>query len=344
VSNQSKFPLVSVVIPHFNGIHILSECLDSLGKSTYPNLEVIVVDNCSADDSVHQVREKYSNIKLIESRVNLGFAGGCNLGANQANGKYLIILNNDTVHETDWIEPLVEMMESDNNISAVQPKILNYFNRDKFDYAGGSGGFLDFLVFPFARGRIFDTIETDNGQYDDAREVFWASGTAFITRRDVFQKLGGFDEDIFAHFEEIDYHWKCHLMGYNVWIEPKSTVYHKCGATLSDTSPFKTYLNHRNSILLLLTNYSGWRGFWLSIPRMTLEGISFFKELLTGRFVHAFAHIRAKSWLVFHPHIIRKRREQISSIRKISDTELKKKLYPNSIVIDYFLKKRKEYE
>ncbi|MBC8214779.1 MAG: glycosyltransferase family 2 protein [Candidatus Marinimicrobia bacterium] len=341
MNTKNKYPLVSVIIPHYNGMDILSECLDSISKSTYSNIEIIVVDNNSADDSVQQLKEKYPSIKLLESAENLGFAGGCNLGVSHSSGKYCVILNNDTIHQPNWIEPLVEMMESDDNISSVQPKILNYYNHDKFDYAGGSGGFMDYLVFPFARGRIFDTVETDNGQYDDAREIFWASGTAFITRTEIFQNIGGFDEDLFAHFEEIDYHWKCHLMGYNVWVQPKSVIYHKCGATLSDTSSFKTYLNHRNSILLLLTNYSGWRGFWLSIPRMALEGISFLKELFTGRFSHAFAHVRAKSWLVFHPQIILKRRKLVNSLRKLTDEELKKKLYQKSVVLDYFLRKRK---
>jgi GT2 family glycosyltransferase len=341
--NEKRYPKVSIIIPHYNGIELISECLESLAQTDYPNLETIVVDNASQDKSVEFITEKFPSTNLIKSKTNHGFAGGCNLGVKSATGEYIVILNNDTIQEKDWLKPLIKLIESNINISSVQPKILNYYDKSKFDYAGGSGGYIDYLVFPFARGRIFDTVESDTGQYNNATKIFWASGTAFITRKTIFDSVGGFDEDLFAHFEEIDYHWKCHLMGYNVWVEPKSVVYHKGGATLSDTSPFKTYLNHRNSLILLLTNYQGWRGLLLSFPRMMLEGVSFLKEVFAGRFDHAFAHVKAKSWIIFHPNIIIKRRQLIKQIAKLNNTQLSNKIYKKSIVIEYFLRKKTEF-
>ncbi|MDP7666347.1 MAG: glycosyltransferase family 2 protein, partial [Candidatus Poseidoniia archaeon] len=199
---------VSVIIPHWNGIEILSDCLDSLTKSTYPNIEIVVVDNASTDGSPDWVAENHPDINLVRCSENHGYAGGCNRGAAEAEGEFLLFLNNDTIHEPGWIEPLVESMEVDETVAAVQPKILNYFERNKFDYAGGAGGALDILCFPFVRGRVFFELEEDEGQYDSAAEIFWASGTAFLVRKSVFEDSGGFDESFFAHQEEIDLQWR----------------------------------------------------------------------------------------------------------------------------------------
>ena len=169
---------VSVIIPHWNGIDILKDCLDSLTKSSYPNLEIIVVDNASTDGSSEWISYKYPDINLIQNTKNHGYAGGCNIGAEQSSGDYLIFLNNDTVHNEDFIERLADFLNLNPQVSAVQPKILNYFDRSKFDYAGGGGGWIDILGFPFARGRLFLNVETDKNQYEKIRPIFWASGTA----------------------------------------------------------------------------------------------------------------------------------------------------------------------
>mgnify|MGYP002629265686 CR=1 FL=1 len=316
---------------------ILTGCLDSLRKATYEPLEIIVVDNGSADDSVAVVKEQYPEIRLLELPENLGFAGGCNHGVECSTGTYVLILNNDTTHEPGWIEPLVRMLESDKQISAVQPKILNSHHRDTFDYAGASGGYMDMFCFPFTRGRIFDELEKDTGQYDDSVEVFWASGTAFLTRRSLFLETDGFDKDLFAHMEEIDYHWKCRLMGYRVMVEPSSVIFHLGGATLAYASPHKTYLNHRNSMLLLLTNYEAMNAIFLGIPRLFMEIISIIRDAFTGRMDHSGAQIKAFWWLCTHFEVIQQRRDQIKKLRKISDTELMKNLYRRSLVFDYFI-------
>ena len=330
-------PLVSVIIPHYGGTKILEECLESLKNADYRNLEIIIVDNKSLDDSVIMVQDRFSYVKLIESEYNRGFSGGCNLGVQHATGKYILILNNDTVHENNWITPLVQHLISNKNISSVQPKIKNYNNRDYFDHAGGSGGFLDKYCFPFARGRIFNTIEKDEGQYDDPCKIFWASGTAFITRKNIFQQIGGFDETFFAHMEEIDYHWKCQLLGYEIWAEPKSVVYHHGAITLPRTSTYKTYLNYRNSLILLLTNYPAIISFKLFFPRFFMEIFSLIKEILFFQWGHAFAIMKSWLWIFFHPHYLYQRRQSIIKTQEIDS------IYSHSIIAKYYLSGKKTF-
>ena len=333
-SSQNKLPKVSIIIPHFNGEKILMDCLESLQKTTFEDKEIIVVDNGSTDNSISLVETQYTKVKIIKSSTNRGYAGGCNFGAENTNGEYLIFLNNDTIQQPNWIEPLVLQLESDKSISSVQPKILNAINKNQFDYAGGSGGFLDKFGFPFARGRIFETIEKDNGQYNDACEIFWASGTGFITRKNIFKKLGGFDETLFAHFEEIDYHWKCKLAGYKVWVQPESIIYHIGGVTLSYQSPQKKYLNHRNSLILMLTNTSKCELIKYLIPRIVFEKLSFFKELISGNFSYAFAHFKAGLWIFFNFGFIIKKRGFVKKLNPEYNTNY---FYSKSIVFEYFL-------
>ena len=199
---------VSIVIPHWNNVDVLSECLESISNTNFENFETIVVDNASTDNSVASVRSNYPNVKLIENDKNYGYAGGCNIGAEAASGDFLIFLNNDTVQEKDWISNLIKTINSDDKIAAVQPKILNYYDRNVFDYAGGAGGHMDIYCFPFARGRIFSFQENDEGQYNNKEKCFWSSGTCFMVRRELFQKAGGFDKSFFAHMEEIDLCWR----------------------------------------------------------------------------------------------------------------------------------------
>ena len=334
---NSTHPLVSVVIPHYGGTEILGECLVSLNKCSYPSLEIIVVDNDSPDDSVQFIKSNFSEVNLIQSEYNRGFAGGCNFGVQHAKGEYLLILNNDTTHESDWIGHLVTMMESNRKISAVQPKILNYDNRDYFDYAGACGGFMDKYCFPFARGRIFNTVEKDEGQYDEAIQIFWASGTAFLTRKSIFEILGGFDKIFFAHMEEIDYHWKSQMLGNQIWVEPASVIYHKGAVTLPASSPKKTYLNYRNSLILLLTNYPLLTTLKLLLPRLFLEFISLLKEILTFKWSHAMAIIKSWIWLDFHPGSLLKRRRQIKNYVYLD------LIFNHSIVKKYFIEKKRKY-
>jgi len=334
---------VSIVIPHWNNVDVLSECLESISNTDFENFETIVVDNASTDNSVASVRSNYPNVKLIENDKNYGYAGGCNIGAEAASGDFLIFLNNDTVQEKDWISNLIKTINSDDKIAAVQPKILNYYDRNVFDYAGGSGGHMDIYCFPFARGRIFSFQENDEGQYNNKEKCFWSSGTCFMVRRELFQKAGGFDESFFAHMEEIDMCWRLYAMGFEVWVEPDSVVYHKNALTLPMYSHKKYYLNHRNSLLMLLGNYSIKNIFLIGIPRLILEKIACFYSILMLDWRHFTAILRSLFWIIFHPNVIMKKRKSFSKIRTITDKKIMENMMQSSIVVKYYLLKKQAY-
>ena len=201
-------------------------------QSNYDSFEIIIVDNASSDGSQEWIKANHSDIILIENDQNYGYAGGCNRGAEQANGKYILFLNNDTIQDPNWLRPLLNKLERNDSIVAIQPKILNYYQKNIFDYAGGAGGHMDVFCYPFARGRIFLEQEEDQGQYNEAESCFWTSGTAMMVRKDIFFEAGKLDEIFFAHMEEIDLCWRFQAMGYEVWVEPKSVVYHKNAVSL----------------------------------------------------------------------------------------------------------------
>ena len=344
--NQDEFPiLVSIIIPHHNNKDILLDCLKSIYQSSYQNFEIIIVDNASSDDSINHVHVNYPEVIIIKSLKNLGYAGGCNLGAKDATGDYLFFLNNDTVLDHNCISKLVDKLRSDSKISSVQPKILNLDDKSSFDYAGASGGFMDYLVFPFTRGRIFNRVETDQGQYDDSVKIFWASGAGFLTRKSNFDKIEGFDENLFAHMEEIDYHWKSYLSDSEVWVEPSAVLYHLGGATLPMQSAKKVYYNHRNSLVLLLSNYCMWRSLCYFTLRLPLEIISSLKELVSLRPLHFLYHYLALLWIVFNFSIILKRRRKIKSIKTVSNQKLfdQKMIASFSLLIKYYVFNKKTY-
>ena len=233
---------VSIIIPHWNGVETISECLESLSKTNFDSFEVIVSDNASTDGSQKWIKDNYPKVRLLENNQNYGYAGGCNRGSEIANGKFLLFLNNDTVQDPEWLGRMIKCIEKDDKIAAVQPKILNYFNNNIFDYAGGSGGHMDMFCFPFARGRLFLEQERDKGQYNNPEPCFWASGTSILVKKDLFIQAGKFDEVFFAHMEEIDLCWRLQAMGYHIWVEPRSIVFHKNAVTLPMHSHRKHYL------------------------------------------------------------------------------------------------------
>jgi len=333
----------SIIIPHFNGIEIIDECLSSLANMNDNDYEIIVVDNNSTDQSINHIKKNFKKIRIIELTENKGYAGGCNVGAQSAKGNYLVFLNNDTIHENDWLEKLTAYMDSNKNVASCQPKIMNYFNREYFDYAGGSGGFLDLFTFPFCRGRILSQIEKDENQYDNIRDIFWASGTAFITRKDIFLEAGGFDETLFAHMEEIDYHWKCHWLGYHVSIVPSAIIYHKNAQTLKKESSYKKFLNHRNSLILLITHYNFPFNIILLTPRLILECISIIKEIITLQFHKALANIASLFWILINPVYLIKKYFSIKRIKQKSIWDIFNKLYLGSIVVGFYVFNKKSF-
>ena len=336
-------PKVSIIIPHYNNYNIINACIKSIISIEYSNLEIIVVDNNSIDKSAEKIKQKFSFVQVVKSPKNLGFAGGCNLGARYSTGEYLLFLNNDTEMKKKFLGHLVKALNN-KKCSSVQPKIKNFKMSHKFDYAGACGGLMDYLVFPFSKGRIFNTVEKDIGQYDKKAQIFWASGTCFLTKKQIFYDVGGFDETLFAHMEEIDYHWRCQMRGYEVWIEPKSVVYHHGATTLKNSSPFKTYLNHRNSLILSLTNYSLFRTILYLPLKIILEFVSFVRELLYLRVLHAGAHVCAWIWILVNPIYITKKKINVYKSRTVKDSKLiGKVIYSKSIVWMYFIRKKMKY-
>ncbi len=336
-------PNISIIIPHWNGVDVLSECLDSLNKSDYVDKEIIIVDNASSDNSPQYIRENYPDVRLLENKSNRGYAGGCNRGAKEANGNWLVFLNNDTIQEPDWLDHLVGAVGQSENVSAVQPKIRNYYTRNLFDYAGGAGGYMDLFCFPFARGRIFLQLEEDCGQYDDTIEIFWASGTAIMVCKNDFFEAGGFDETFFAHQEEIDLCWRLQLMGKRIMVEPKSLVYHKNAVSIPMFSFQKYYLNHRNSFIMLLSNYNLLLTIYLFPIRLILEFVAMLYAAVKWDWKHVGAILKSMGWITIHLKYISRKRKALRQIRQCKDRELMVKLYRGSIVYAHYIQGVNKY-
>ena len=264
----------AVVILNWNGKKMLERFLPSVTAHTQGDAEVIIADNGSTDDSLDFVRAQYPGLRIIELDKNYGFAGGYNRALQQVKADYYVLLNDDVEVTPGWIEPVVAQMQQHPDTAICQPKLLMYDQRDTFEYAGGAGGFLDKYGYPFCRGRMFTSLEQDNGQYNTPGEIFWASGAAMFVRADVWHQLGGLDDDFFAHMEEIDFCWRTHLAGYRVRYCPQSTVYHVGGGTLPKSSPFKTELNFRNNLSMLYKNLPVKRRGWVLAMRMWLDRVA----------------------------------------------------------------------
>tara|TARA_B100000902_G_scaffold398712_1_gene466531 strand:+ start:4512 stop:5531 length:1020 start_codon:yes stop_codon:yes gene_type:complete len=265
---------ISIVIINWNGKKWLEDFLPKIQEYSSDDVVTVVVDNKSTDDSISFIKNNYPKIKIIENDSNYGYAKGYNLSLKKIESKYYILLNSDIEVTKNWIEPIIKLMDEDEKIAACQPKILDFYNRNKFEYAGGSGGFIDKFGYPLCRGRIFDDIEIDSYQYEDAREIFWASGACLFIRASKFWEVNGFDNDFFAHQEEIDLCWRLKNNGYKIMVEPNSIVYHVGGGTLKVGSPLKTYLNFRNNLCTIFKN-SSFKSLIFIIPtRLILDGLA----------------------------------------------------------------------
>jgi GT2 family glycosyltransferase len=337
----TNWPLVSVIIPHWRGDKILQRSLSSLRRLNYQPIEILLIDNGCDDGSIAEAQHEFPEVRVIAAGKNLGFAGGCNLGLRAANGKYALLFNDDAEATTDFLAPLVEMMESDAQIAACQPKIRSLEFPEKFDYAGANGGFLDIFGFPFCRGRIFMTLEEDRGQYDAPCDIFWASGACCLLRMSVLQQTGLLDVDFFAHMEEIDLNWRLHLAGYRLVSVPASVVRHHAGSTLHPDKPFKIYLNHRNSLIMMMKNYTLSTLLRVLPCRFLLDWVAFGYRLLHSDFRRALAIVRAELYVLFHLPSIYSRRRWSQKRRRVSDREIMSRFYRHSIVWDYFIAGRK---
>lgn len=272
---------VAVVILNYNGAEMLSRFLPSVVKYT-PEAEIVVADNASTDNSLTVLTEDFPTVRVIQLDRNYGFADGYNKALGQIEADCFLLLNSDVEVTEGWLEPMLSFMEQRPDVVACQPKILAYNNKTHFEYAGASGGFLDYYGYPYCRGRLFDTVEADKGQYDDACRVFWATGAAMMVRSCAFRDAGGFDGRFFAHMEEIDLCWRLLARGGVIYVVPKSTVYHVGGATLNKSNPRKTFLNFRNNLLMLYKNLPESELHSVMRVRALLDYIAAFKFLFTG--------------------------------------------------------------
>jgi len=325
-----------VVILNWNGKQFLEKFLGTVVECSGEEADVYVADNASQDGSVEFIQSTFPMVKLIRYLTNLGYTGGYNEALKQIDADYYILLNSDIEVTPHWITPVIEMMESDPDIAACQPKLLDYYHRDKFEYAGASGGFIDKYGYPFCRGRMFQTLEEDNGQYDDIAEVFWATGACFFVRSKVFHELGGFDNRFFAHMEEIDFCWRAKNRGYRIMVCPQSKVFHVGGGTLPKQSWRKTFLNIRNNNIMLFKNLPSDRLFQVFLLRLLLDGLAAVKFFLDGGFRNLLAV--AKAHWQFFGMIPQLRRERKNTARKNVTA-----VYQKSVVAAYFIRRKKTF-
>ncbi len=326
----------AIVILNYNGKEFLRQFLPSVTAYSQQH-QIYVADNNSTDDSVAFLQKEYPQIKCLMLDANYGYAGGYNRALQQIDADYFVLLNSDIEVTPGWVDTIIEKMEANNRIAAAQPKILSYRNKDYFEYAGASGGFIDYWGYPFCRGRIFDTLEKDNGQYNTEMPVFWATGACLFVRKDAFFEAGMLDDTFFAHQEEIDLCWRLQKLGYQIYVFPQSTVYHVGGGTLNSSHPKKTFLNFRNNLLLLHKNLDRKR-FSIIFNRLLLDGIAGIKFLVAGQPQHTWAIIKAH--FAFYRLMKQNRRKRIAT----STQAQIQGIYPKSILKSYFFDKKKTFQ
>ncbi len=332
---------VAVVILNWNGVDFLKKFLPPLIRNTDPALaDIWVADNGSMDDSVTTVKSDFPQVKLIEMEQNYGFAEGYNRALNQIDASYFVLLNSDVEVSENWLEPMYKTISEKPDVGACGPKILSWHKREEFEHAGAAGGFLDKYGYPFCRGRIFNVLEIDNGQFDDNSDIFWASGACLMIRSELYRKAGGLDPFFFAHMEEIDLCWRIKNMGYRIQFCYESTVFHIGGGTLPENDHKKTYLNFRNNLILLYKNLPSKRLFRVLLPRLILDYISIFQFLARFEFRNFTAVIKAHIFFFTHtPSIKRIRKKNIELCNPVLHPEILNK----SIVYNFFIKGRKYF-
>ncbi len=323
---------VAVVILNWNGKQLLETYLPSVVGFSH-EATVYVADNASTDDSVNFIKNHFPTVKILQNKSNGGYSKGYNDALKNLNEDIFVLLNNDVEVTQNWLLPVLEIFKSQSQVIAVQPKILDYKNKSNFEYAGAAGGFIDMFGYPFCRGRIFNTLEKDTGQYNDNSSIFWASGACLFVRKEAFWLVNGFDEDLFAHQEEIDLCWRLQLQGGIINYCCASKVYHLGGATLQSSNPKKTFYNFRNTLLILLKNTSGSHVWSLLLIRLLLDGLAGMVFLLKLQPLHCFAIIQAHfSFYSLIPKFLTKRKKNTTHFKYYN---------VKSIVWEYYIKRKR---
>jgi len=324
---------IAIVILNWNGKNLLEKFIPSV-ISYSGDASIYVADNASDDNSVDFLKDTFPEIKIIQNKENFGFAKGYNEALKHVNEDILCLLNSDVEVTKNWLTPILELFDSNPEMAIIQPKILDYKEKNHFEYAGAAGGFIDRYGYPYCRGRIFETVEEDLGQYDDTTPIFWASGACLFIRKKVFDELKGFDVIFFAHMEEIDLCWRCLNLGLKVYYTSKSSIYHVGGATLDKSNPKKTYLNFRNSLYMLVKNANG-NLFLLIVFRLILDGLAGLRFLF--QFKHKYILAILHAHIDFYknlPALLKQRNELPKAIKHYKI---------KSIVWSYFLQNKKKY-
>lgn len=335
----------AIVILNYNGKAFLEKFLPNVIENSENLAEIIVADNFSTDESISYLKNNFPNLSLIQIDKNYGYAGGYNHALSQISAKYFVLLNSDVEVTTNWLQPIYEHLEYNESIAGAQPKILSYHQKNTFEHAGASGGWLDILGYPFCRGRIFDCVEIDRGQYNTIQSIAWASGAAMIVRSNVFKNFSGFDSDFFAHMEEIDFCWRTKNAGYDWVVIPSTAVFHVGGGTLDYENPRKTFLNFRNSLWSLQKNDTSNFLIFKILFRLILDGIAGLQFLLKGKSKLTIAIIKAH-WSYFPTFFkTQQKRKSNNKINQQYKIGLKNKngFLKQSIVFQYFAKSKKTF-
>ena len=327
---------LAIVILNWNGKKLLEQFLPSVVNFSSKEAEIYVADNASTDESVAYTKEYFPSIKIVENATNGGYAKGYNDALASIDADIYCLLNSDVEVTENWLQPIIEVFKNQPNTAVIQPKLLDFKHKSKFEYAGAGGGFIDLYGYPYCRGRVFNHLEEDRTQFDDISPIFWASGACMFIRSEVFKEAGGLDEDYFAHQEEIDLCWRVQNKGYDVYYVGSSIVYHVGGATLQETNPHKTFLNFRNSLLNVVKNVPKQWFLFVFFSRLILDGVAGIKFALELRPIHTWAIIKAhfslyKNFLKF----LKKR----SNLQKKNQYNLH-----TSIVWQYFILGRRKFK
>ena len=325
---------IAIVILNWNGEVLLERYLPSVVEHSN-GADIYVADNASTDDSIAFVSTNHPSIKIIKNTENGGFAKGYNDALEHVEADVFCLLNSDVEVTENWLEPIIDAFSSIKDAAIIQPKILDLLKKDHFEYAGAGGGFIDQLGYPFCRGRIFQTLERDNGQYNDIKEIFWATGACMFVKKNVFNELNGFDADYFAHQEEVDFCWRAKNHGYKIIYVGTSKVFHLGGSTLSNMNPKKTYLNFRNSLFSITKNLPRRKAFIIIFLRLLLDGIAALRFIFQFRFRHFLAILRAHLSFYKQFRKMYKKREKTKFLKKYYVTK--------SIVWSYFVHKVRNF-
>jgi len=327
---------VAIVILNWNGQQLLEQFLPSIVRFSSELAEIYVADNASSDGSIQFVKEHFPSIHIIENTTNGGYAKGYNDALQSIKADLYCLINSDVEVTFGWLKPVLDLFKNEEDTAIIQPKILDYKNKELFEYAGAGGGFIDLYGYPYCRGRLFNYLEKDEGQFDDIIDIFWASGACFFIRSEVYHQLEGFDEDYFAHQEEVDLCWRTRNLGYNIKYVGTSTVYHVGGATLQETNPHKTFLNFRNSLLNVIKNVPKQWFLFVVFSRLILDGVAGLKFLVELRPIHTWAIVKAHFSVYGNFYRFLKKRRKLQ----------KKYVYNlhTSIVWQYFILGRKKFK